>query len=484
MKARSTIRKWAVRAGLAAVIFVCIIQQLCAQPGWPEAYFKVRENQMWIVLSRNLPPAVADSFITKYNLRNIGFHGLVRSGNDDSLVSMGWKIVKEKQRYIISKPFISPEPTAYPTGKIIFTPVPTPEDWHVVGGNRTTYGFNKFKNGREFKRENGLVIFYLDGFLKAPRVRLAGNFTNWQHAAFPMTKTDDGWMVKVKLEPGQYYYKFIIGDGRWTTDPANELSENDGRGNENSVFFVPNKTFFLEGYEDAHKVFVTGTFNNWAPDKVPMKRVNGGWQNEVYIEEGTYDYNFLVDGKTVKPSQQSEQKIAIGKPHRFQLKGFTDARHVMLAGNFNAWRPDKLSMKKISDGWELPSVLGPGNYQYKFIVDGHWMTDPANASIVNDGKGNRNSFMVIGANFVFKLKGYDDARDVFLAGDFNNWSPQGLRMEREDDYWKGHVYLAKGKHLYYFIVDGKIIKDPANKDWESDGWAPAKSVIWIDPNDL
>jgi 1,4-alpha-glucan branching enzyme len=156
----------------------------------------------------------------------------------------------------------------------------------------------------------------------------------------------------------------------------------------------------------------------------------------------------------------------------------------MLAGNFNDWRPDKLSMKKTSDGWELPYVLGPGNYQYKFIVDGRWMTDPANASIVNDGRGNRNSFMVIGANFVFKLKGYDEARDVFLAGDFNNWSPQGLRMEREDDYWKGHVYLAKGKHLYYFIVDGKITKDPANKDWEGDGWGPPKSVIWIDPNDL
>jgi hypothetical protein len=35
--------------------------------------------------------------------------------------------------------------------------------------------------------------------------------------------------------------------------------------------------------------------------------------------------------------------------------------------------------------WEADLALGPGRYQYKFVVDGQWLPDPnAHGSIRND----------------------------------------------------------------------------------------------------
>jgi hypothetical protein len=41
----------------------------------------------------------------------------------------------------------------------------------------------------------------------------------------------------MKLEPGKYFYKFIV-DGDWITDPGNQNAEDDGHGNINSVLVV------------------------------------------------------------------------------------------------------------------------------------------------------------------------------------------------------------------------------------------------------
>ncbi len=53
-------------------------------------------------------------------------------------------------------------------------------------------------------------------------------------------------------------------------------------------------------------------------------------------------------------------------------------------------------------------------------------------------------------------------------------------MKREGDEWVTSVYLEKGKHLYKFLVDGKWIRDPANKNWEENEWGSGNSVLWLD----
>ena len=60
-------------------------------------------------------------------------------------------------------------------------------------------------------------------------VRLAGSFTDWETKAKKMTfkKTNGVYSATVKLAPGEYQYKFIIGD-KWTTDDQNaEFVPND-----------------------------------------------------------------------------------------------------------------------------------------------------------------------------------------------------------------------------------------------------------------
>ncbi|MBN1886053.1 MAG: AAA family ATPase [Candidatus Krumholzibacteriota bacterium] len=58
------------------------------------------------------------------------------------------------------------------------------------------------------------------------------------------------------------------------------------------------------------------------------------------------------------------------------------------------------------------------------------------------------------------------AGNVYLTGEFTNWSREGMRMERDprDGLWKTTLMLDPGEYEYRFIVDGVWIKDPANAD--------------------
>ena len=60
------------------------------------------------------------------------------------------------------------------------------------------------------------------------------------------------------------------------------------------------------------------------------------------------------------------------------------ARNVSVAGDFNSWDSGALSAKKDSKGnWAVKIDLKPGRYEYKFVVDGSWITDPATGAVTN-----------------------------------------------------------------------------------------------------
>ena len=57
----------------------------------------------------------------------------------------------------------------------------------------------------------------------------------------------------------------------------------------------------------------------------------------------------------------------------------SDAKEVILMGDFNNWNPKKHPMKQESNGrWTKSVIIPPGEYQYKFLVDGQWKEDPQN----------------------------------------------------------------------------------------------------------
>ena len=233
---------------------------------------------------------------------------------------------------------------------------------------------------------------------------LSGSFNSWSTERTPLQACDSGWVVLVKLKPGKYSYKYIL-DGRWTQDPFNKLTEQNSFGAYNSVVYCYNYTFRLRGFTSAHQVILAGNFNNWNEKELKMIHIDGSWLLSVYLKDGTYTYKFIVDGIWIRASDNKLSSldgkggfnsiIGIGDSVLFRLKGFRDAKNVVLTGSFNGWNTIELLMDKTKDGWQKYYVLGHGNYEYKFIVDGKWIVDAGNEQWEDNEFGTGNSVLWI-----------------------------------------------------------------------------------------
>src|SRR5450432_1146511 len=70
------------------------------------------------------------------------------------------------------------------------------------------------------------------------KVAVAGAFNGWSMDKNPMTSGAAGeWTASVPLKPGRYGYKFVV-DGKWTIDPENTQTEDNGLGDKNSVLNI------------------------------------------------------------------------------------------------------------------------------------------------------------------------------------------------------------------------------------------------------
>jgi len=350
------------------------------------------------------------------------------------------------------------------------------------------FGVNNYAKITVYELSSGLTRFILPGYQQAKRVFLSGNFNNWSTLRGLMKKIDGGWLYDIKLVPGAYEYKYII-DGRWRTDPNNLQEINDGAGNVNSLYFKYNYTFKLAGYPAAHRVMLTGDFNDWDANQIVLERKGNNWERQLFLDDGTHTYHYLVDGLwKIDPTNPNVIKDANGKQNSvlnfgeklvFKLIGYTDAKKVFVAGNFNGWKPGELSLKKTVNGWELPLTLPAGNYNYKFIVDGTWMTDPLNPCYAVEG-GITNSFIAVKPNHKFKLKGYSDGKRIKLIGTFSKWEDGEYTLAHKGDEWVIDLYLKPGKYLYKFKVNDQVIKDPGNKLYEPGDDNNDNSVLWIE----
>jgi 1,4-alpha-glucan branching enzyme len=62
---------------------------------------------------------------------------------------------------------------------------------------------------------------------------------------------------------------------------------------------------------------------------------------------------------------------------RFAIRPADGARKVCLAGDFTNWQP--VAMQKRKDGTFVRNLgIGQETFEYKFMVDGEWVTDPDN----------------------------------------------------------------------------------------------------------
>ncbi|MGB3078013.1 MAG: glycogen-binding domain-containing protein [Saprospiraceae bacterium] len=323
--------------------------------------------------------------------------------------------------------------------------------------------------------------------------------------------------MKIKIE---YYLKLVVGFVMFWLLPAIAISQHpadpyylDGQ----DVVFVfdvrdYSKALQSKGkdnvdFADLHidDVAISGKFNGWSKkgwhmekkgeflfelrkkildfnDAFPLEFryiINGKYiaeQNRIKADEKNYSDKFLRD---VYKLDLSVLKCTDQGNTRFYLKGFPQAKEVVLAGTFNGWDEHTTLMQKTADGWELKADLPPGRYEYKFIVDGVWMHDPASKENVRNEHNTFNSVLNITAPITFKLQGFPKANKVILTGSFVDWNENKIKMTLINDVWTSSQQLNAGKHQYKFIVDGKWYTDPVNPIVEDDGKGNLNSILFV-----
>jgi CubicO group peptidase (beta-lactamase class C family) len=168
----------------------------------------------------------------------------------------------------------------------------------------------------------------------------------------------------------QYTGRYQVADNTPTEDisvDGNHLNIKVSDGNEVNIVPVAKDEFVMEDDFAAHFIF---------------HRDQGG---------NVESYTFKVPRL-----ERLSKRLVLSAPSlqgntTFRLKGYPAAKIVNLAGTFNEWSPSSIVCGKEGAEWICRVELKPGKYLYKFIVDGQWITDPANPTIEDDGRGNTNS---------------------------------------------------------------------------------------------
>ena len=72
-------------------------------------------------------------------------------------------------------------------------------------------------------------------------------------------------------------------------------------------------------------------------------------------------------------------------------------KNVFVAGEFNNWdaTAKKMAYKAKEGVYSATMKLAPGDYQYKFVIDGTWCADPENVNSVANDQGTFNSVVSV-----------------------------------------------------------------------------------------
>ena len=99
--------------------------------------------------------------------------------------------------------------------------------------------------------------------------------------------------------------------------------------------------------------------------------------------------------RPVAPKDTHKAQRPVEKPVEFTLSQ-PQARSAAVVGSFNDWDVHRTPMKLESGGsWKATVWLPAGHYEYRFVVDGQWMSDPGAKEHVQNAFGSTNSVLVV-----------------------------------------------------------------------------------------
>ena len=251
------------------------------------------------------------------------------------------------------------------------------------------------------------------------KVAVTGEFSMWSRNGWIMEKTGEyTYQLRKKFsdfdQDFPIEFKYIINDQYWA-EPGKAFPTIRKFDNEffeetyNLTLYdvLPsiegNTFFFLEGYEDAKQVILTGSFVEWDEAFLKMQKVPGGWQMRLDLRPDRYEYKYIVDGEwfhdegnpnTVKNEHGTLNSVLqVVKLHRFELMGFDTATQVAVVTSFNHW--NQMPMQRVGDRWVADVPIASGKYHYKYAVDGRYITDPVNPLKERNNKGDEYSVVIV-----------------------------------------------------------------------------------------
>jgi len=149
---------------------------------------------------------------------------------------------------------------------------------------------------------------------------------------------------------------------------------------------------------------------NLAPASQPASRVGTsgtivGADTEVAITSVTFADSRIdlpISSPSPAPARSTQQKIDdfYGVKQQdgqvYFAARFEEANQVLIAGDFNNWKPMATPMQRNGAGpWVVKLPLQPGRYRYRLVVDGRWMTDPGNTYVESNEYGELNNIVEV-----------------------------------------------------------------------------------------
>jgi len=76
---------------------------------------------------------------------------------------------------------------------------------------------------------------------------------------------------------------------------------------------------------------------------------------------------------------------------------------------------------------------------------------------------------------------YPRAKNVQIAGDFNNWQPEKTQLNKvgANGVWQIKLPMTRGKYRYRLVVDGQWQQDPYNEMTEMNPFGEMNSVLYV-----
>ena len=197
-------------------------------------------SSYFIVNEVNVPP-VADAgytIISGINTKVVLNSGISYDPDREPIAHFNWKLAKKPDG---SKAKLnnrnSPFPDFVPdkVGRYLFTLQISDGKARSKVDSVDVFAFIKRDYLVEFQIADSAFSKIYETSIES--VSVAGEFNRWDAFAHPMNDYNhDGiWTKWIKLDPGEYEYKFVVNGKRWIADPANPNKIEDGWNGFNSV---------------------------------------------------------------------------------------------------------------------------------------------------------------------------------------------------------------------------------------------------------